>query len=299
MAIDSSERLSAGVFLRGQRHPVLDTISRIARNPVGLVSAIILLLIVFAAITADWITPYHRFETSFQPLEGPTFAHPLGTDEIGRDQFTRIIYGSRMSIYVGLVSVVAGTLTGSLVGLISGFLGGAVDLVVQRVVDSMLALPGIVLIMALVSVIGASTTNALLGISIIIAPATSRVVRSAVLSVKQNVYIEAAVVLGASNVRVMFRHVLPNIVAPILILASALLGSAILIEASLSFLGLATQPPNPSWGLMLATSGRTFMEVAPWLAIFPGLAISVTVFAFNMFGDVIRDVLDPRLRGTQ
>ena len=298
MAIERSERLSAGVFIQGQRHPALDTTIRILRNPVGAVSATVILLIVFFAISAEWVTPYHRFETSFGSLESPSLAHPFGTDNIGRDQFTRVIYGARVSLYVGLLAVISGTFTGSLIGLVSGFLGGWFDLVVQRFVDSMLALPGIVLIMAIVSVLGPSTTNALLGISIIIAPATSRVVRSAVLSAKENTYVEAATVVGASNTRIMFRHILPNITAPILILASALLGAAILIEASLSFLGLGTQHPNPSWGLMLSSSGREFMETAPWLAIIPGLAISVTVFAFNMFGDVVRDVLDPRLRGT-
>ena len=256
-------------------------------------------MVILAAITAPWITPYDPLDVSRDTFQGPSVAHPFGTDDLGRDQFTRIIHGSRISLYVGFLAVCTGTLAGVFIGLLSGFFGGNIDLAVQRVVDSMLAFPGIVLAMALVSVLGTNTTNALLAISVVIAPSTSRVVRSAVISVMQNVYIEAARTLGASDRRVMFRHVLPNVVAPILILMSALLGAAILIEASLSFLGLATQPPSPSWGLMLATTGRQFMEVAPWLAIFPGLAISIVVLAFNMFGDVVRDVLDPRLRGAR
>ena len=284
-------------FVRTQRHPALDVLIRIIKQPFGAVFGLMVLGLIFMAITAPWIEPYDPLDLSVDIFAGPTLRHPFGTDDLGRDQLSRIIDGSRMSLYVGLLSVFAGSLTGSFVGLVSGFLGGRFDLVVQRVVDGMLSFPGIVLAMALVSVLGANTTNAVLAIAIVIAPSNSRVIRSAVLSVKQNVYVEAARATGASDRRVMFRHILPNVVAPILILVSALLGAAILIEASLSFLGLATQPPDSSWGLMLSTSGREYMEIAPWLAIFPGLAISLTVLSFNLFGDVVRDVLDPRLRG--
>jgi peptide/nickel transport system permease protein len=167
------------------------------------------------------------------------------------------------------------------------------------VVDAFQSFPGLVLAMALVSLIGASTTNGMIAIAIVLAPNTSRVIRGAVLSVKQNMYVEAARSIGAGTPRLMLRHVLPNVTAPILILASASLGSAILIEAALSFLGLGTQPPEPSWGLMLSGSGRDYMEIAPWMAIAPGLAISLTVLAFNLLGDTVRDVLDPRLRGSR
>ena len=188
---------------------------------------------------------------------------------------------------------------GCSLGLVSGFVGGYFDLFTQRVVDAMLAFPGLVLAMALVAVLGPSTTNGLLAIAVVIIPGNSRVIRSAVLSVKESTFVEAARATGAGPTRVLLRHILPQVVAPILILVSAILGGAILIETALSFLGLGTQPPNPSWGLMLSGSGREYMEQAPWLAIFPGLAISITVLAFNMLGDVIRDVLDPRLRGSQ
>ena len=281
------------------RPPAIDLTLKILRQPMGGISAAIILLIVVVAIAAPIIAPYDPIQISRDTFQSPSYDHIMGTDDLGRDVFSRVAYGARISLYVGLLSVVFGTLTGTMVGLVSGFLGGWVDIIIQRFVDAILAFPGIVLAMALVSVLGTNTTNALLAIAIVIIPTTSRVIRGAVLSVKQNVYVEAAQSIGATPLRVMLRHVLPNVVAPILILVSASLGNAILIEASLSFLGLATQPPDPSWGLMLSGTGRRYMEQAPWLAIFPGLAISITVLAFNMLGDVVRDVLDPRLRGSR
>ncbi len=296
----SAEQLPAlRQFSRKQRHPAVDTFLRIVKTPIGAVFGTVIIVIVFAALTAPWITPYDPLQTSLDTFQGPSLTHPFGTDDIGRDQFTRVIYGSRISLYVGLLSVVAGIFSGAFIGLVSGFVGGKIDMAIQRVVDGILAFPGIVLAMALVSVLGTNTTNAMLAIAIVIAPNTSRVIRGAVLSVKTNVYVEAARTVGAPPLRIMFRHILPNVVAPILILVSASLGNAILTEAGLSFLGLATQPPASSWGLMLATSGRRYMEIAPWLAIFPGLAISLTVLSFNMLGDTVRDVLDPRLRGSR
>jgi ABC-type dipeptide/oligopeptide/nickel transport system permease subunit len=286
-------------FARKERHPAIGAFISIAKHPIGAVFGGIILLIVVLAITAPWITPYDPVTTSLETFEPPTLDHPFGTDDIGRDQLTRVIYGSRISLYVGLISVGVGITSGATLGLVSGFVGGKFDLILQRFVDGMQSIPGLVLAMALVSVLGTSTTNAMLAIAVVVIPSSSRVIRGAVLAVKQNVFIEAARTLGASPTRVMLRHLLPNVVAPILILVSASLGGAILVEAGLSFLGLGTQPPNPSWGLMLATSGRRYMEIAPWLAIFPGLAISITVLSFNMLGDTVRDILDPRLRGSR
>lgn len=283
--------------VKGPRPFLVDVSIRVAKEPVGLISAVIIIVIVLAAIFAPLITPADPISTSRDTFQGPSFDHPMGTDDLGRDLYTRVVYGSRISLWVGLLSVLFGTMTGSAVGIVSGFLGGWFDMVAQRVIDAILAFPGIVLAMALVSVLGTSTTNAMLAIAVVIIPFQSRVIRGAVLSIKQNVYVEAAQSLGATSTRVMARHVLPNVVAPILILISSSLGNAILIEAGLSFLGLSTQPPDPSWGLMLSGTGRRYMEQAPWLAIFPGVAISLTVLAFNLLGDVVRDVLDPRLRG--
>ena len=284
--------------VRGQRHWLLDASIRVLKKPVGLASALVIGALVAAALLAPYVAPFDPIAISIETFQAPNTTYFFGTDDLGRDMFSRILHGSRISLYVGFLAVCLGSLGGALVGLVSGFAGGWIDMVIQRIVDAVLAFPGIVLAMSLVAVLGTSTTNALLAIAIVIIPFQSRVVRGAVLSVKQNVYIEAAQTIGATPQRIMFRHVLPNVVAPILILISASLGNAILIEAGLSFLGLSTQPPEPSWGLMLSGTGRRYMEEAPWLAIFPGLAIAITVLAFNLLGDVIRDVLDPRLRGT-
>lgn len=295
-----AERLPvAGQLLPERRHPSVEAARRILRNPVGAVFAFLIALIVFMAVAAPLITREDPFETTFDTFAAPSLDHPFGTDNLGRDQFARIVYGARPALKVGLLSVFLAVGGGSVVGLVSGYLGGLFDLLVQRVVDGLLALPGLVLALAIVSVLGPSLINALLAIAIVFAAAVSRIIRGSVISVKQNAYIEAARAVGATNVRVMVHHVLPNVMAPILILISTLLGAAVLLDASLSFLGLGTQPPEPSWGLMLATTGRTYAETAPWLAIVPGLAISVTVLAFNMLGDVIRDELDPRLRGSR
>ena len=293
-----SELEASGLRLES-RAPALDITLRILRSPVGSASAVVIALLALSALFAPLVAPFDPIAISLDKFQSPSFTHPMGTDNLGRDVFSRVVYGSRISLYVAFLAATSGTLVGCCLGLISGFFGGWFDLVAQRVVDAMLAFPGLVLAMALVAVLGPSTTNGLLAISIVIIPGNSRVIRSAVLSVKESTYIEAAYSIGASPLRVMLRHILPQVFAPILILISTVLGAAILIETALSFLGLGTQPPDPSWGQMLSGSGREYMEQAPWLAIFPGLAISVTVLSFNMLGDVVRDVLDPRLRGSQ
>ena len=267
------------------------------RKPLGAVSAIIILAIVLTAIFADVLAPYDPLAT--QPeirLAPPSWEHPFGTDDLGRDVLSRIIHGSRISLWVGLLAVGIGTVAGMLIGLVSGYWEGRIDLMLQRLMDAIQAIPGLILALAIVSVLTPSTTNAMLAIAMVIIPGNSRIVRGAVLSAKQNRYVEAAHALGCRHPRIINSHILPNVTAPILIIASIWLGNAILIEASLSFLGLGTQPPIPSWGLMLSSTGRAFMEQAPWLAIFPGFAISLAVLAFNLFGDTLRDAWDPKLR---
>jgi len=268
------------------------------RKPLGAVSASLLLLMVFTALFADVLAPYDPlFTRPENRLKPPGWQNLFGTDDIGRDVFSRIIYGTRISLWVGLLAVGIGTAAGTVIGLICGYWEGRLDLVLQRFMDALMAIPGLILALAIVSVLTPNTTNAMLAIAVVIIPGNSRIVRGAVLSAKQNPYVEAARALGCGHVRMICSHILPNVTAPILIIASIWLGNAIFIEASLSFLGLGTQPPTPSWGLMLSSTGRAFMEQAPWLAIFPGLAISVAVLGFNLFGDTLRDIWDPKLRG--
>ena len=267
------------------------------RKPLGAISAALIVVLVLTAIFAPVLAPYDPLDaTPDIRLSAPSRAHPFGTDDIGRDVLSRVIHGSRISLWVGLLAVGIGTAVGMVVGLACGYWEGRTDLLFQRIMDAIQAIPGLLLALAIVSVLRPSTTNAMLAIAVVIIPGNSRIVRGAVLSAKQNRYVEAAQAIGCRPPRIVLQHILPNVTAPILIIASIWLGNAILIEASLSFLGVGTQPPDPSWGLMLSSTGRAFFEQAPWLAIFPGFAISLAVLAFNLFGDTLRDAWDPKLR---
>ena len=269
----------------------------IKRKPLGAASALLIAVIVLTAVFANVLAPYDPLDADPTiRLARPSATHPFGTDDIGRDVFSRIIHGSRISLWVGLLAVGIGTAIGMVIGLVCGYWEGRLDMLLQRVMDAVQAIPGLMLALAIVSVLKPSTTNAMLAIAIVIIPGNSRIVRGAVLSAKQNRYVEAAEAIGCRQPRILVTHILPNVTAPILVIASIWLGNAILIEATLSFLGVGTQPPTPSWGLMLSSTGRAFMEQAPWLAIFPGLAISLSVLAFNLFGDTLRDAWDPKLR---
>jgi len=274
----------------------------VRRKPLGAVSAVIVLALVLVAILAPLLAPRDPYELNLNErglpirMQAPSAAFPLGTDPLGRDVLSRIVYGSRVSLIVGFASVIIGTVLGTVLGLVSGYGEGRLDYVIQRGVDTAMAIPGIVLALAVMSVLGQSLTNIVIVIALVIAPGASRVVRGTVLAVKQHTFVDAAEALGASPGRVVARHVLPNVFAPILVIATVWLGNAIVIEAALSFLGLGTPPPTPTWGGMLSGEGRRNLETAPHLAIFPGVAISVVVLAFNMLGDALRDLLDPRLR---
>jgi peptide/nickel transport system permease protein len=272
-------------------------LTALKRKPLGAASAALLVTIVFTAIFAEVLAPYDPLAT--QPeirLAAPSWEHPFGTDDIGRDVLSRVIHGARISLWVGLLAVGIGTAAGMVIGLLCGYCEGRVDLIFQRVMDAIQAIPALVLALAIVSVLRPNTTNAMIAIAMVIIPGNSRIVRGAVMSAKQNRYVEAAQAIGCRHPRIILGHILPNVTAPILVIASIWLGNAILIEATLSFLGVGTQPPTPSWGLMLSSTGRAFMEQAPWLAIFPGLAISLAVLGFNLFGDTLRDAWDPKLR---
>ena len=272
------------------------------RNPVGTAGAVVTLVLIFTAVFAPLIAPLdpYTFNLTEQGLpvrqQAPNSEFLFGTDALGRDVLSRIIYGARVSSLVGFLSVALGTSVGTAIGLVSGYWGGKVDQVLQRIVDTFMAFPGIVLALAVMAVLGQNLINITLVIAIVIAPGSSRVIRGAVLTIKENIYIDAARSIGASGVRIDMRHILPNVVAPVIIIATVWVGNAIVIEATLSFLGLGTPPPTPTWGEVLAGEGQRNLENAPWLAIFPGLAISIVVLSFNMLGDALRDVLDPRLR---
>ncbi|MCA9846839.1 MAG: ABC transporter permease [Dehalococcoidia bacterium] len=268
------------------------------RKPLGALGAGLMLLLVVVALLAPLLAPYDPYESiSGARLLSPSLSHPMGTDNLGRDLLSRIIYGARISLMIGVLAGALGTLGGLTVGLISGYAGGWVDNVIQRVVDSLMAFPGLILALALVATLGPSLRNVMIAIAVGAIPNTSRVIRGAVLSAKQEDYVSAAHALGAPGWRIAIFHIVPNVMAPVLILASVGFGVSIIAEASLSFLGLGAQPPTPSWGVMLSGPSRRFMTDAPWMAIFPGLAISLVIFGINVFGDALRDILDPRLRG--
>lgn len=265
------------------------------RNPIGLVGAAIILATLLVTIGAPLIAPFEPSAQAQKRLLPPNGVNLMGTDELGRDTFSRVVFGARVSLQVGVLAVGIALVLGTLLGLLGGFYGGRLDDVLMRIVDIMFAFPGLVLAIVIAGLLGPSRNNAMIAIGIVYAPAFARVIRGSVLGVKSELYIEAARVVGASDLRMMRQHVLPNIMAPLIVMITVYLSQAILSEAALSFLGLGTQPPEPSWGGMLSAS-RTYMELAPAMAIFPGLAIMVVVMGFNFLGDGLRDILDPRLR---
>ncbi len=267
------------------------------RRPLGAVGAGLVLLTAFLALTANYVAPYDPLANDYAAmLAAPSRAHWLGTDSFGRDVLSRIIFGSRTAMTVGLGASLLGATFGSLIGLTSAYFAGRVDMVVQRVMDMFFAFPVIVLALAVVAILGTGPQNVILAIATPMVPRCARVVRSSALGVREMPYIDAARASGYGHARIILRHMLPNVMAPILIMTTAFLGEAILLEASLSFLGLGVQEPTAAWGLMLRGAAAEFAESAPWMAIFPGVAISLAVFGFNLFGDSLRDALDPRLR---
>ncbi len=264
------------------------------RNPIGLIGAGIILFNILVALLGPFV---YRVDPDEQPADRllpPSWANPLGTDELGRDTLARIIHGAQVSLQVGAIAVGIAFAAGLLIGLLSGYYRGVVDALLMRLVDMMFALPALVLAIVIAGLLGPNRTNAMIAIGIVITPAFARVVRGAVLEVMGYPYIESARALGASGFRVMLRHLLPNIGAPLIVLVTTYLGTAILSEAALSFLGLGTQPPEASWGGMLNTA-RAYVDLYPWLSIFPGAAIALVVLGFNFLGDGLRDILDPRL----
>jgi peptide/nickel transport system permease protein len=256
---------------------------------------LILTLIVVGSL-APFIAPHGENDFPGATFQDPSWRYPFGTDYLGRDMMSRVIFGARISLAVGFISVVGGTLAGTTIGIVSGYLGGWIDNLIQRAVDTAMAFPGLILLMIIISVLGPSIRNVIIVIGVGIIPGVTRVIRSAVLSEKQNQYVEAAQAAGASQLRVLFRHLAPNVTPLAIVIATTLLAGAILAEAGLSFLGLGVPPPNPSWGADLSLA-RSHPPIHIWWAFFPGLAIALTVLGFNFLGDALRDILDPRLRG--
>lgn len=270
----------------------------VRRKPLGAAGGLALAGMLALALLAEGVAPYGYDEADiFSRLKAPSGAHWLGTDNLGRDLLSRVIYGARVSMAVGFGGVVVGLLLGTAVGLVSGYFGGRLDLVLQRVVDAFMCFPLLLVALTIMAILGPGLGNVILTLGLVLGVRDSRVIRSAVLSVKAHLYLEAARALGAAHAAIIGRHVLPNILAPIIILGTVNLGAIILTEAALSFLGFGVPPPRPSWGGMLSGAGLVHMLRAPWLALWPGVALSLAVFGANMLGDALRDLLDPRLRG--
>ena len=267
------------------------------RKPLGAAGAVIVIVMIALALLADLIAPYNPVANAFERMHlAPNVENWLGTDQFGRDVLTRIIYGARTALFVGFVSALVGATVGLVLGVASAYFGGLFDLLFQRVMDVFMAFPLIILALAVVSIFGTGTQNVIIAITIPFIPRCARVVRSSALAIREIPYIDAARACGFSHRRIILRHMVPNVMAPYLIMVTAFVGQAILLEASLSYLGLGVQEPTPAWGLMLQGGAEEYAESAPWMAVFPGLAITLAVFGFNLFGDALRDVLDPKLR---
>lgn len=275
-----------------------DAWKRLRRNWFAMSGLGMLLLIILVAVLARWIAPADPdFQDYMHMMEGPSRAHPMGTDNFGRDIFSRIIYGGQISLRLGLLGTIIGATAGSLIGAVSGFYGGIVDTILMRLLDIQLAFPGLLLAIVIITVLGVGEINVIIAIGVFSVPTFARVVRGSLLSLREQDFVLAARSVGAADMRLMFVHLLPNALAPILVLATIRLGTAILTAASLGFLGLGVRPPASEWGTMLS-EGRTYMQLAPHIAIFPGLAILVTVVALNLLGDGLRDALDPKTKRT-
>ena len=267
------------------------------RQPLGAAGGAVVLLLIFTAIFAPNIEMYDPEVNDFGAmLEAPSWAHLFGTDEFGRDIYSRIVHGARTAMLVGFAAAILGSTIGLLIGVTSAYFGGWVDISVQRVIDVLIAFPSIILALAVVIVLGRGVGPVIVAITIPLIPNCARVVRSSALAIREIPYVDAARAMGFGHIRIVLRHISPNIMAPYLIMLTTFLGQAILAEASLSYLGLGVQEPTPAWGLMLKSGAEEYAESAPWAVIFPGVAISLAVFGFNLFGDALRDVLDPKLR---
>ncbi|MDF1794739.1 MAG: ABC transporter permease [Thalassobaculaceae bacterium] len=280
------------------------SLSLARKQPLGFAGGLVVLAMLFMGIFAPWLAPFDPEQANFADMLVPPGSTSemgggfflLGTDQFGRDLFSRIIYGARTALLVGFTAAIVGSCSGLALGVASAYFGGYFDLILQRIIDVFMAFPLIIMALAIVAIFGTGTDKVIMAITIPFIPRCARVVRSSALAVREMPYVDAARSIGYSSARIIFRHIAPNVVAPFLIMLTAFLGEAILLEASLSYLGLGVQEPTPAWGLMLQGGAEEYAESAIWVPIFPGLAITVAVFGFNLFGDAVRDALDPRLR---
>jgi peptide/nickel transport system permease protein len=286
---------------RRSRGPSLTFLGRLFREkPLGAAGGVVFVLFLFVGVFADVLAPYGMNQISpINRLKPPSWAFPFGTDNLGRDMFSRCIYGAQLSVIIGFCAAGLATFISVFLGIITGYLGGKIDLVIQRFVDAWQSFPDLIILIVVVSVVGPGMPQIIVTLGLLLGIAGSRIIRSAVVSVRENMYVHAAQSIGASTPRILWRHILPNVLPPIIVLFTTRVGVVILAESGLSFLGLGVPPPAPTWGGMLSGSGRTFMFQGPWLALAPGLCLTVVVYATNMFGDALRDIFDPRMRGSR
>ena len=269
-------------------------------KPLGAAGAVVFALFLFCGVFADLLAPYGINQISpINRLQPPSWRFPFGTDNLGRDVLSRCLYGAQLSVIIGFVAAGLATAISVIIGIVTGYLGGRFDLVAQRFVDAWMSFPDLVILIVVVSVLGPGMAQIIATLGLLLGIAGSRIIRGAVVSVRENMYVHAAQSVGASTWRILWRHILPNVMAPVIVLFTTRVGTVILAESGLSFLGLGVPPPAPTWGGMLSGSGRTFMFQGPWLALAPGLCLTTVVYATNMFGDALRDLLDPRMRGSR
>jgi len=280
-----------------KRSPFGTVLAFCRREPVGTLGMVIVLIIAAAGLGAEWLAPYNPTSNDFAAMtEAPSWAHLLGTDQLGRDIFSRIVFGARTALIVGFSSAIVGGFTGLVLGVASAYFGGFIDLIMQRIMDIMMAFPLIIMALAIVAIFGTGVHNVIVAVTIPLIPRCARVIRASALAIREMPYVDAARACGFGHTRIILRHMVPNVMAPFLIILTAFVGQAILAEASLSYLGLGVQEPVAAWGLMLQGGAEEYASTAPWIAIFPGVAIMLSVLGINLFGDALRDELDPKLR---
>ena len=280
--------------------PVSFTRRLIREKPLGAFGGAIFLIFLFCGVFADVLAPYGANETDmFRTLQPPSLAFPMGTDHVGRDVLSRVLYGAQLSMIVGFLAAALATVISIVLGIISGYVGGKTDMLIQRFVDAWMTFPDLVLLIVVISIVGPGIPQIVIILGLLYGIAGSRIIRGSVVSVRENMYTHAAQSMGARTIYILWRHILPNVMPVVIVLFTTRVGAVILAEAGLSFLGLGIPPPTPTWGAMLSGAGRTYMYMGPWLALAPGLCLTIVVYAINVYGDALRDLLDPRMRGSR